>query len=129
MLNTTGVDHRRDIRTRISEFIECRWDPADIFHLGWVLESSQSGLAFAWRGDNAPPVDAIIDVRDDALPVGAACCQAVVRRSSVVHDDLNVVALEFLSFSPFPPQPQALPAQAVELHDAWLPGNMAVQAA
>lgn len=101
-------EHRRAPRRRTSNVVECSWNGGDAFHAGWVLETSESGLAFAWRGANPPPPDTLIQMRMDEVEANLGPRDAVVRRMSVVHSDLTIIAVEFLCFKPFPPQPSVL---------------------
>ena len=71
-----------------------------------LLESSEDGLAFTWRGADPPKPGTLIDLQIDsaagAMPRWQRC---VVRHLAVVHDDLCVFGIEILRFNDFPPAP------------------------
>ena len=113
------VEQRLSPRRRRFEFVECLWRAGDIFHTVWVLESSESGMAFAWRGSDPPRPDTILELRRSGAPVGAGTIDAVVRRTSIAHDDLTVIAVEFLGFRPFQGEPHAQLSTYEEPKQEW----------
>jgi hypothetical protein len=79
------------------------------YGIGCLLEESDDGLAFAWRGQNIPRNRRIIEVIRNAAAEARGPERAVVRRVVVAHDDLVIVGAQLLGNRPFPPQ---LAAQA-----------------
>lgn len=71
--------------------------------MGWLLERSDDGAAFAWRGGEPPCAGAILYVQLDAASRGDAKRAAVVRRVSRAHDDLFVIAAELVELHGVPP--------------------------
>ncbi|MEM7629089.1 MAG: hypothetical protein AAF356_06665 [Planctomycetota bacterium] len=65
------------------------------FEMGWLLESSDTGCAFAWRGVLLPSVGSRIDINTDARARVDEARSARIQRVAVVHDDLMVVACDF----------------------------------
>jgi hypothetical protein len=59
------------------------------FQMAWLLEESDDGFAFAWRGDAVPPIGSIIEVRLDVAAATDCPEQAVMR-----HDDLTIIAAQ-----------------------------------
>lgn len=88
-------------RRRESRSIEWRRNGNDFPRRGWLLESSTTGLAFAWRGSDIPKLNAVLDVclfpddrSDRSIP-------ARVVRIKRAHEDLMVIGVERMR--PFPP--------------------------
>lgn len=108
-------EHRRAPRHRKSGAILFRTRAADEFQSGWLLEASETGMAFAWRGRSAPPVNAIIEVGDAHPSAEKTASRAVVRRVNVAHNDLCVIAVELINLRPFPLAAKATVDRALEL--------------
>lgn len=62
----------------------------------WLLESSKEGLAYAWRGAVRPDPGTTIYLHFEPSKRGAEPAPARVRRVTGVHDDLVVIACEFI---------------------------------
>lgn len=88
------LEKRGERRRHRSDAISWRLRASDRTHLALLLESSDTGYAFAWRGAEAPIVDALIQL--DLKPNGNAPTSVLtrVRRVTRVHDDLVVIAAE-----------------------------------
>jgi hypothetical protein len=115
MAVVTGKELRRSPRRRRSDALFWRLGARHAPGMGWLLESSETGLAFAYRGPGVPGLDSIIEVRVGATAEEAWSEQAVVRRVSRVHGDLTVVAAQYLRTRPFPPVAErAVATQEVE---------------
>ncbi|HVZ94285.1 MAG TPA: hypothetical protein VG797_07235 [Phycisphaerales bacterium] len=70
--------------------------------MGWLLESSDEGLAFAWRG--APPFrGTLIEIRRWGAEGDHITGEGVVRHVLAAHDDLCVVGVELRQTRSFPP--------------------------
>lgn len=98
MDDATPPTHRRKeqrIRRSTAVFWRCGEDPT--IHMGWLLESSRSGLAFANRGDPPPAPDTRIHILRDPSATPATWEHAVIRHSHTAHADLSVIAVQFLS--------------------------------
>ena len=67
-------ENRRSPRIRRSEAMLWRLSWFEDFEMGWLLESSDTGCAFAWRGVLLPSVGSRIDINTDAtlngVPIG-----------------------------------------------------------
>jgi len=68
--------------------------------IGLLLETSEHGMAFAWRGTFSPKVGTLIEVLDEDGDDRRK--RVVVRRSSVCHDNLRVIGAELVDSGPFP---------------------------
>ena len=75
----------------------------DNFEMGWLLEASNDGCAFAWRGEGPPQVGAVIDVCLDMSSSQRETKSAVVRRVRVAHADMTIIAAELMNIRDFPP--------------------------
>ena len=97
-MQLSGSEKRRSTRQRKSEPIFWRLLGRTRYVSAWLLESSDSGLAFAWRGALIPSPGALIQVRRDAdaddFPVMPQ--RAIVRHrnlANIVFCDGHVSAL------------------------------------
>jgi len=90
-------EKRRAARTRRSEALFWRRPWQREFAMGWTLEASDDGVAFAWRGAVAPPPGRLIEVQRHVARPDDPPEVAVVRRTTHAHDDLVIIAAEFLS--------------------------------
>lgn len=74
------------------------WQPAPDRDLamGWLLDASADGFAFAHRGDPVPSVGTVIGVCLTPCDIAHAPADTVVRRVIRVHDDLIIVGAELL---------------------------------
>jgi len=88
------LEKRSQRRNHRSDTIAWRPRASTTSHLGLLLESSDTGYAFAWRGPNVPQIDAIIHLDLHPDVDGATSVLARVRRVTQVHDDLVVIAAE-----------------------------------
>ncbi|QDU70512.1 hypothetical protein [Mucisphaera calidilacus] len=89
-------DTRRSTRKRKSSALF--WKTAGSsrdFDMAWLLEASEVGCAFAWRGDDPPKRGERLQLRVDCLGTIDQPSEAIVRRATTVHDDLTVVSVEF----------------------------------
>lgn len=64
--------------------------------IGWMLESSDTGCAFAWRGRHTPVPGEIILLSADETEEPLRMSRALVKRVNAVHDDLSVIAVRIL---------------------------------
>lgn len=111
-MRSTGMnkEDRRQIRTRRTEVLSWRirgsqQEP----RAAWLLESSEDGLAFVWRGDQPPAPDAVIELQINPGADHAAGWEpCVVRNLRQVHDNLCVIGAEMLRYREFPPSPAKL---------------------
>ncbi|MBI1191486.1 MAG: hypothetical protein GC200_12495 [Tepidisphaera sp.] len=103
MRNSKLSEQRATARKRRSDAITWRLTGADAPRGAWLLDSSAEGLAFAYRGERVPGVDAIIDVCPDPEHSPEVFQAARVRRVTRVHGDLMVIGAEVWRTSAFPP--------------------------
>lgn len=87
-------ERRRASRRQRSDAMFWRPTRSADFQMAWLLEESDDGFAFAWRGDAVPPIGSIIEVRLDATAATDAPEHAVMRRVIRAHDDLTIIAAE-----------------------------------
>lgn len=89
-------EQRRNPRTRRSDPVFWR-DIGEIeYEMGWTLESSDDGLAFAWRGIDPPQRGTIIEIHRHGQELTDAPERALVRRIHVAHDDLAIIAAQVI---------------------------------
>jgi hypothetical protein len=99
---------RRSRRTRRAGSI--RWHmlgEGGELRSGWLLETSDLGLAFVWRGVEPPRLSTLIEFRRGDDERGAERELAVVRRACRVHDDLSLIGAELVRLRGFPPEASA----------------------
>lgn len=95
-------------RIRQSQSLEWRPQGSSVPRSGWLLESSRSGLAFAWRGGETPQVDTLIEINCDPTDQRRTTYHGRIRRATKVHSDLTIVAVEIWTPHSFPPVAQSL---------------------
>ncbi|MBK7405120.1 MAG: hypothetical protein IPJ41_10930 [Phycisphaerales bacterium] len=100
MQQQTFSEKRRQARTRASDKVLWRKPGSSEFEPGWMLEHSESGLAFAWRGQHTPSEGDRIQIQrshsgHDSLPESA-----LVRRVAHAHEDLFVIGVEIVHNTP-----------------------------
>ncbi len=79
-------------RTRSTAALLWRRPGDDVYQVGWLLETSDGGFAFACRG-GAPPVRGeVIRTRRGQSSAMGTSEQMHVRRTQKVHEDLTIVA-------------------------------------
>lgn len=107
-MNNNQSNRRYGQRKRGSDALSWRRCGTEPFDMGWMIEQSTDGLAFAWRGDHALPLGTIIEFAPpdgfDAPNVCGNPGTAVVRHCARCHDDLQVVGVQFQRTTPFPPR-------------------------
>ena len=64
--------------------------------IGWMLESSDTGCAFAWRGKHTPVPGEVILLSADETEEPLRMSRALVKRVNAVHDDLSIIAVRIL---------------------------------
>lgn len=106
-MNTTHSEKRTQPRTRRADAIAWRLSPTDFAKSALLLERSEDGLAFAWRGQVAPAPDTLIELSLEGSPEFERPLIARVRRVAHVHDNLLVIGAELWRASPFPPEVEA----------------------
>ena len=87
-------DQRRSKRESQSATMFWRSEATGSYEMGWLLESSDEGCAFAWRGSDVPQCGTAIDIQLDATTPGECSRKAIIRRTHIAHDDLVVIAAE-----------------------------------
>lgn len=90
------AEQRRSPRKRQSDAMFWRRTDELEYEMGWTLESSAEGLAFAWRGEGVPRRGNIIEVQRRGGDLATRPERAVIRRVNVAHDDLTVIAVQIL---------------------------------
>lgn len=93
-------EHRRSTRRSRSDAMFWQPAPDRDLAMGWLLDASADGFAFAHRGDPVPSVGAVIGVCLSPRDIAHAPADAVVRRVIRVHDDLIIVGAELLHDRP-----------------------------
>ncbi len=97
------LEKRMESRRHTNGLLLWRPSSSDEFRTAVALEESDRSLAFALRGHPTPAPGLLLEVQRDMDGLGRTPKKAVVRRSRLAHDDLAIVAVEFVSMSPFPP--------------------------
>lgn len=64
--------------------------------MGWLLEQSETGCAFAWRGSVLPSVGNLIEVNVQLTGDVSETRNAIVKRVETVHDNITIIALQFV---------------------------------
>lgn len=93
-------EQRRSERVRRSEVIFWRGAWHEEFVMGWTLEASDDGVAFAWRGPSVPSEGRHIEIQRGVGETGTPPDLAVIRRVTNPHADLVVIAVEILTRGP-----------------------------
>lgn len=110
-MSTNGDhEHRRAERERKSVAMLWRRPGDDTIRIGWALEGSTIGCAFAWRGTDLPAVGDVIEVSQADRSPSTSMSRALVKRVSVAHGDLAVIAVRVFRPGSFP---QAMESEAV----------------
>lgn len=104
-----GNEERRQNRVRRSDSVAWRQSNDTEPRTGWLLESSEDGFAFAWRGDGPPRANELIEVDLGSDHGEKPWVRAVVRHAEAVHDNLRVIGAQIVQFRPFPPAGAKLP--------------------
>jgi hypothetical protein len=86
---------RKATRWPRHEAISWRPSGATERQVGMLLESSRTGLAFAWRGHALPAEGHALDMQLNTRRGPLRAQKAIVRRVTVVHQDLAIIAAEF----------------------------------
>ena len=112
-MRLSNSEKRKSNRERRSGSISWRLCGDLNLQPGWLLEESEDGMAFAWRGENVPEPGMLVELVDaDEGPTASNTTQAIVRRVVNCHEDLAVIAIERVQYSPFPavigPEPKLL---------------------
>ncbi|MBK7404134.1 MAG: hypothetical protein IPJ41_05755 [Phycisphaerales bacterium] len=113
-------EQRRTQRSRRSEAVLWRCLGRSTFDMGWLLESSRDGLAFAWRGTSAPLPGSLLEICREGPEANTKPDRVLVRRVVAAHDDLVVIGGERLTVRPFPPAAAAERAQQTTEHSLAL---------
>lgn len=115
-MRLSNSEKRKTTRQRRSGSISWRFIGHAEVQPGWLLEESDEGMAFAWRGEQAPKNGEILELLDSG-DGSSAITKAIVRRVVACHEDLAVIAIERVQYSPFPaslsPEPKVLDARKV----------------
>ncbi|GAB4547033.1 MAG: hypothetical protein Tsb0013_06430 [Phycisphaerales bacterium] len=89
-----GPELRRTQRSHRCEALLWGYAPDEQAEIGWLLESSDEGFAFVWRGVAPPKTGEVLHAHLDGLPGDRVARVAIVRRTQRVHDDLVLVACQ-----------------------------------
>lgn len=105
-MDAAYTEHRRSVRVRQDGAV--RWrrrGSTQDCGVACLLEASEDGLAFAWRGDWVPRGGELLEVQRGG---GEASYEPiVVRWADRVHEDLIVVGAELYRAQEFPPAMRA----------------------
>ena len=94
-------EKRRDPRVNKCSVLFWRDRPGGQIQPGWLIERSEGGLAFAWKGDVAPSEGDVVEICFEDSATDDAYEDAVVRRVKRAHADLYVLGLERLGAKEF----------------------------
>lgn len=110
-MSTVKLERRKLPRIRCSDPIWWRQLATDAHLMGWLLETSADGAAFIIRTSTTPRVGRLIQLnRTDPEIRRSRPRHAVIRRIEEIHDDLILVAVQFVARRP-PVKPRAFDAQ------------------
>ncbi|MEM9082299.1 MAG: hypothetical protein AAGB34_01800 [Planctomycetota bacterium] len=111
---------------RQSRYDTIIWRPSNglAYQAAWLLELSEGGCAFAWRGAGLPKIGSTIDLRFESGASFGPPEPVVVKRVNVVHDNLVVVASQRQE-PHLDPLPMALPSKPPEAKRKVLPDCVA----
>jgi len=105
------LERRRAPRLRHSAPLWWREEGGTAFSMGWALDKSASGSAFALRSLDRPCAGDLIRVSsEDPDSTGATPRYAVVQRVEAPHGDLMIIGVEFVGM----PRERNQGASAVE---------------
>lgn len=96
MQTTPTTDRRRQTRTRVSDRVMWRQPGLGTLETAWMLEQSDDGLAFAWRGDRTPTEGDLIEIQRSRAGRDCLPERAVVRRVRHAHEDMFVIGAEIV---------------------------------
>jgi len=91
------TNRRRQKRTRSNDTMFWKRPEDESYQLALTLETSKDGMAFAWRGDDAPKTGTVIHIQLSPSKLNDKPKHAVVRRVNHAHEDLVIIAVERLS--------------------------------
>jgi len=95
-------EKRTSVRVSRSEELMWRCVGRGKTEIGLLLEASEHGMAFAWRGSAPLQAGTLIEVLGGEPEEIGQRKRVVVRRFSPCHDNLSVVGVEIVDFRPFP---------------------------
>lgn len=88
---------RRSHRERESSAVLWKRCDQKEFDMGWLLEQSEVGCAYAWRGSTSPEPGTHVTLRLDCASEEGDEIRGIVRRVLHAHDDLVVLGVEYLT--------------------------------
>lgn len=109
----SSTNRRSQPRTRSSAAIFWRRLGEDDYQVGWLLETSDGGFAFACRGSAPPTPGERLQTKQVHAATPDAMSQVLVRRTRFAHEDLTVIACSRASNRPF--QTHALQGLVAEI--------------
>ncbi len=97
MINSSNhQEHRESTRTSTARPAIWSSDGCPEARIGWMLETSETGCAFAWRGEGVPVKGEVISVSVGESADPLMMSRGLVKRVEVVHDDLAIIAVRLL---------------------------------
>jgi len=90
-------NRRRQKRTRSNDTMFWKRPADESYQLALTLETSKDGMAFAWRGDDAPEPGSLIHIQLSPSKLNDKPKTAIVRRVNHAHEDLVIIAVERIS--------------------------------
>lgn len=99
MRNRDHGNQRMSERARMCSALTWTLTTDDMPRIGWLLDQSETGCAFAWRGDDIPNTGDVIRI-DRGSDRAAVSERAIVKRVTVAHSDLVIIAVHVLQQFP-----------------------------
>lgn len=96
------IEKRHSARERNSDPLLWQRFGKDKVETGWLLERSEKGFAFAWRGTRRPKINTIFEYQIDLGNTNSPKRKAIVRRVARCHHDMCVIGAEVVTSRPYP---------------------------
>ncbi len=88
------INARREKRDRRCDAVYWRNQGEPDYETAWALESSANSIAFAWRGGAPPKRSQVLEIHRDNTELTSPPDLWCVRRSTIAHCDLCIIAAE-----------------------------------
>jgi hypothetical protein len=98
-----GREKRRGLRIQDGRNLNWKLQGIPEPRSGFLIEKSEDGLAFGWRGEELPIVGSLVELHVAGGWGSEKNQRGIIRHSSVAHEGLCVVGVEKYRARPFPP--------------------------
>jgi len=100
MRNHARENQRMSERSRMCSALTWTLASDDLPRIGWLLDQSKTGCAFAWRGDDLPIIGDVIHINRGEADSAGNPERALVMRVTVAHGDLVIIAVRVIEQFP-----------------------------